>query len=157
MTAIHTDSRAVDLVSTPRTAARRAEEKEHREGVSKKARWAGRAASAVALLFLTFDLTMKLLALEPAVKGTVELGYPGHVVQTLGAIQLVCALLYALPRTAVLGAILWTGYLGGAVATHVRLEHALFTHTLFPIYVGVLLWLGLWLRDPALRRLLPLR
>ena len=113
--------------------------------------WIGRVLTAVAVLFLLFDASMKVLRVPAAVEGTAELGYPASVLLPLGAIQLICLALYLIPRTAVLGAILWTGYLGGAVATHVRLEHPLVSHVLFPIYVALLLWGGLYLRDRRLR------
>jgi hypothetical protein len=110
--------------------------------------------SGLAVLFLTFDASMKVLQLAPAVQGTADLGYPTTVLLPLGLIQVACLLLYLIPRTAVLGAVLWTGYLGGAIATHVRLENPLFTHTLFPIYVAAFLWGGLWLRDRRVRSLI---
>ena len=118
--------------------------------------WIGRALSALGVLFLTFDATMKLLRLPMAIDGTTELGYPASVVFPLGIVQVVCLILYLLPRTSVFGALLWTGYLGGAIATHVRLGNPLLTHVLFPVYVALLLWGGLWLRDARLRALLPL-
>ena len=119
--------------------------------------WSGRTLSALAVLFLLFDATIKLLQLPVAVEGTKKLGYPGNVVFVLGVIQLICLIVYLIPRTAVLGAILWTGYLGGAVATHVRVADPLFSHILFPTYVAALLWGGLWLREPRLRALVPVR
>jgi pimeloyl-ACP methyl ester carboxylesterase len=119
--------------------------------------WAGRIISALIAMFLLMDGVMKLLKPEPVVTGTVELGYPESVIVPLGIALLASVVLYIIPRTAVLGAILLTGYLGGAVATHVRVLHPLFSHTLFPVYMGVLLWLGLVLRDARLRSLLPLR
>jgi hypothetical protein len=119
--------------------------------------WAGRVLSGLAILFLTFDATMKVLKLAPAVEGTTQLGYPASVIVPLGVIQVVCLIVYLIPRTSVLGAVLWTGYLGGAIATHVRLSNPLFSHTLFPIYVAAFLWAGLWLRDPRVRAVLPFR
>jgi DoxX-like protein len=119
-----------------------------------KAAWSGRVLSGLALLFLSFDIVLKIFMLPPAVAGTVELGYPTNTIFVLGVIELGCLVLYLVPRTAVLGAVLWTGYLGGAVATHVRLAHPLLSHTLFPIYVAALLWGGLWLRDRRLRGIL---
>jgi len=113
--------------------------------------------TTLAALFLTFDTVIKLLRLAPAVQGTVALGYPEHAVAVIGAIELVCLVLYLVPRTAVLGAVVFTGYLGGAVATHLRVGNPLLSHTLFPIYVAALLWGGLYLRDPRLRAMLPLR
>jgi DoxX-like protein len=91
------------------------------------------------------------------VQGTTQLGYPGHLIRGIGIIELVCLALYVIPQTAVLGAILLTGYLGGAVATHVRVESPLFSHILFPVYVALLIWGGLYLRDDRLRALIPLR
>ncbi len=115
--------------------------------------WTGRVLSGVALAALGIDASMKLLQLPEALKGTVELGYPASAVFTLGVIQLVCWVLYAIPRTAVLGAILWTGYFGGAVATHLRVQNPLFTHVLSGVYVALFIWGGLYLRRPQLRAL----
>jgi hypothetical protein len=97
---------------------------------------------------------MKLLQLPVAVEGTVQLGYPANTIFPIGVIQVVCLIAYLIPRTSPIGAILWTGYLGGAIATHVRVGSPLFTHVLFPIYVAALLWSGLWLRDGRVRGLL---
>jgi hypothetical protein len=110
-------------------------------------RIAGRILSGIAVLFLTVDAAMKIFAVPAAVEGTTQLGYPASVLTAIGIIQVVCLIAYLVPRTAVLGAILWTGYLGGAIATHVRVGSPLFTHILFPIYVAALLWGGLYLRD----------
>jgi hypothetical protein len=120
-------------------------------------RWAARVMSGLAVLFLLFDAAIKVLRVPAAVEGTRQLGYSESVIVPLGFLQLICLVIYLIPRTSVLGAILWTGYLGGAVATHVRLGSPLFTHVLFPIYVALLLWGGLWLRDHRLRALLPVR
>lgn len=119
--------------------------------------WTGRVVTGLVALFLFMDFAMKLALHPAAVEGTTELGYPEHAVLTIGVLGLLCWVLYLVPRTAVLGAILYTGYLGGAVATHVRLDAPLFSHTLFPVYVGALLWLGLFLRETRLGELLPLR
>jgi hypothetical protein len=108
-------------------------------------------------LFLLADSAGKLLKPRPVVEGTVRLGYPETVLIGLGIVLLASTILYLFPRTAVLGAILLTGYLGGAVATHVRVSDPLFTHTLFTVYFGVMLWGGLYLRDPRVREILPLR
>lgn len=116
--------------------------------------WTGRILSGLAVLFLTFDAGMKLLQLPVAVEGTVQLGYPANTIFPIGVIQVVCLIAYLIPRTSPIGAILWTGYLGGAIATHVRVGSPLFTHVLFPIYVAALLWSGLWLRDGRVRGLL---
>lgn len=117
----------------------------------------GRVLTALAALFLAVDTVVKLLRLAPAVEGTTALGYPASTVHWIGAIQLVCLVLYLIPRTSVLGAVLMTGYLGGAIATHVRIASPLLTHVLFPVYVAAVLWGGLYLREERLRELLPLR
>jgi DoxX-like family len=119
--------------------------------------WASRIVRALTVLFLLVDTIVKVLRLPPAVEGTVRLGYPESTVLGIGIIELVCLVVYLIPRTSILGAILLTGYLGGAVATHVRIGSPLLSHTLFPIYVGMLIWLALFLRDDRLRTLLPVR
>ena len=121
---------------------------------STSARWAGRVLTALAVLFLAFDATIKLVAAKEAVEGTVQLGWQAHHLPILGVLEIVCLLVYLVPRTAPLGAILWTGYLGGAIATHLRLDNPLFSHILFPTYVAALLWGGLYLRDARVRALL---
>ena len=117
--------------------------------------WIGRVLSGVAVLFLFFDSTGKLLEVQPVIDGTIALGYPRDLVFTLGVILLAGVLAYLCPRTSVLGALLLTAYLGGAVASQVRVQAPLFTHTLFPIYVALFVWGGLLLRDARLRLLLP--
>src|SRR5262245_10105329 len=124
--------------------------------VSRKALWAGRIMSAIPALFLLLDGVMKLVKPEPVVETTVRLGYPESTIVSLGIVLTACTVLYVIPRTAVLGAILLTGYLGGAVATHVRVGEGTFP-ILFPVIVGALLWGGLYLRDARLRELIPLR
>ena len=125
---------------------------------SGRGRTIGWVLSGLAIAFLLMDATMKLLALPVVLETSGPLGFPGvAMVRGLGVLLLVCTLLYAAPQTAVLGAILLTGYLGGAVVTHVRVGDPLFSHILFGVYVGVFLWLGLYLRDPRLRALVPLR
>ena len=121
---------------------------------SAKQVWTGRVLGGVAVLFLTFDAAMKVFMMAPAIEGTTQLGYPASAILPIGLIQVACLIVYLIPRTSVLGAILWTGYLGGAIATHVRAGSPLATHTLFPIYVAALLWAGLWLRDHRVRALL---
>ena len=108
---------------------------------------------AVAGLFLLVDSVMKVLRLAPAIEGTVQLGYPENTVLGIGLVQLLCVALYVIPQTSILGAILLTGYLGGAIATHLRHGDPLFSHTIFPIYVALLLWGGLYLRDRRVRAL----
>jgi hypothetical protein len=112
---------------------------------------AGRVLTGIALAFLTFDVTVKLVQARQAVDGTVQLGFSPSFVLPLGLIELACLVLYIIPRTAPLGAMLLTGYLGGAVATHVRLGNPMFTHILSPVYVAIFLWAGLWLRDARVR------
>ena len=124
---------------------------------SRQGLWAGRALSGVAVLFLLFDSVGKLLQVQPVIDGTLELGYPGSTVFGLGVTLLLCVIAYVIPRTSVLGAVLLTGYLGGAIATHVRVQNPLFTHVLFPIYVATFIWGGLILRDVRLRAFLPWR
>jgi len=118
---------------------------------------AGRLLSRLGVLFLLFDSAGKLLQVQPVLDGTAQLGYPRHIVFSLGAILLSCVVAYVIPRTSVLGALLLTGYLGGAVATHVRVENPLFSHVLFPTYVAAVLWGGLILRDARLGAFLPVR
>jgi hypothetical protein len=123
---------------------------------SKKMLWAGRIISAIPILFLLFDGVAKLIKPAPVVEATVRLGYSESVILALGVLLLVCTVVYIIPRTSVLGAILLTGYLGGATATHVRIGDSLFP-ILFPSIVGVLIWGGLFLRDERLHALIPLR
>ena len=117
----------------------------------------GRSLSVVGTLFLILDSTGKLLEVQPVIDETVRLGYSPDIVFTLGVLLLASVVIYVTPPTSVVGALLLTGYLGGAVATHVRVESPLFSHILFPVYVAALLWGGLVLRDARLRALLPLR
>jgi hypothetical protein len=118
---------------------------------------AGRVLTGLVVAFLLFDSVGKLLKLQPVIEGTTQLGYPEHVIVGLGVVLLISTLAYLVPATSLLGAILLTGYLGGAVASHVRVDNPLFSHVLFPVYMGVLLWGGLFLRDARIRELLPLR
>jgi hypothetical protein len=111
---------------------------------------AGRLLSGFAILFLAVDATGKLLMLGPVVTGSAELGYPEQTIVPIGVLLVFGVALYALPRTSMLGAIYLTAYLGGAVATHVRVGSPLLTHVLFPTYVAVFVWGGLLLRRPQL-------
>jgi len=126
------------------------------DAASTKMLWAGRILSGLPALFLLFDGAMKLVKPAFVVDATVQLGYPESVILGLGIVLLACTALYLIPRTSVLGAILLTGYLGGATASHVRAGDPIFT-ILFPVIFGVLIWGGLLLRDVRLRALLPLR
>src|SRR6478609_3773663 len=114
----------------------------------------GRALSGFAVLFLLFDSAGKLLQVQAVLEATTQLGYPTGVAFWLGVILLGCVITYVIPRTSVLGALLLTGYLGGAIATQVRIGSPLATHVLFPVYLAVFIWGGLLLRDPALRNFL---
>jgi hypothetical protein len=125
--------------------------------VSSKGLWIGRILSGLMIAFLLADGVMKVMKARVAVEGSIQLGYPESVVFGIGAVLLVSTALYAIPRTSVLGAILLTGYLGGAIATHVRVGSPLVGYTFFPIYVGVILWAGLYLREARLRALIPIR
>jgi hypothetical protein len=124
---------------------------------SRTALWTGRILSGVAVLFLLMDGAIKLVPIQPVIDSLRELGYPPteSLARFLGALTLVCTVLYAWPRTAVLGAVLLTGLMGGAIASHLRLGDPLFSHTLFGVWLGLFLWVGLWLREPRLRALLP--
>lgn len=127
---------------------------ERRRGASSKSTVVGWILSGLAIAFLTMDVVGKLLRVPQVIEGSAQLGYPAGTILPIGIIGALCLITYAIPRTAPLGAILWTGYFGGAIATHLRLGNPLFTHTLFPIYVAALIWGGLWLRDARVRSLL---
>jgi hypothetical protein len=121
--------------------------------------WIGRTLSALVILFLVMDAGMKIAALPIVTENAVMIGWtanPGFW-RAMGLLLLAITALYAWPRTAILGAILLAGFLGGAVATHLRMGDPLFSHTLFGVYLGIALWGGLWLRDPRVRNLLPIR
>jgi hypothetical protein len=122
--------------------------------LSPRSRWAGRALTGITTAFLLFDAGIKLARHPEVAKSCQALGLPVELAPTLGVLTLACLALYLVPRTAVLGAVLLTGYLGGAVLTHLRVGDPLLTHTLFPVYIGALLWTGLYLRDDRVRRLL---
>jgi len=117
--------------------------------------WAGRIISGLVVAFLLFDGAIKLVPLDVVITTSQELGIPTQLARTLGVLTLTCTLLYAFPRTAVLGAILLTGYIGGAIYVHVHAGSPMFSHTLFGVYLALLAWGGLWLRDARLRALIP--
>ena len=121
---------------------------------SKKMKMAGWVLSVLAILLLLVDGFAKLIKPEPVIQATLHLGYPESTITTIGILAIICAIIYAIPRSAFLGAILLTGFLGGAIATHFRLNNPLFSHTLFPVYVLLFIWLGLYLRSASLRKLL---
>jgi hypothetical protein len=119
--------------------------------------WIGYLLSGLVVAFFVMDMTMKFANLPVVTETGLHLGWQPGTARYLGALLAACTVLYVYPRTAVLGAILLTGYLGGAVVTHVRVGSPLFTHDLFGVYLGILVWGGLWFRDPQVRTLLPLR
>jgi hypothetical protein len=117
--------------------------------------WAGRIMSGIVILFLLFDDIIKLIPLDIVVTTSEQLGIPVHLARTLGVLTLIGTILYAVPRTSVLGAIFLTGYLGGAIYTHLRVGSPVFSHLLFGVYLGVMIWGGLYLRDERVRALIP--
>jgi DoxX-like protein len=125
--------------------------------ISKRRLWTGRILSGLAVLFLVFDAVIKFTKITPVVDAFAQLGYPIGLAPTIGSIALICVVLYVIPRTSVLGAVLLTGYLGGAIASQLRIGSPLFSHVLFPIYVAALIWGGLYLRDEQLSALIPVR
>ncbi len=124
---------------------------------SRRSVWVGRVLSGLVVLFLIPDGIIKFIKPAPVVDAFAHLGWPLSLASDLGVVLLLCTAVYVYPRTSVLGAILLTGYLGGAVATHLRAGDPLFSHVLFPTYLGVVLWLGLYLREGRLRSVIPLR
>ena len=123
----------------------------HAQSTSNTTRWTGRILSGLAVLFLLWDGTIKLMALTPVLEAFTRLGYPVSVAAGIGVLELVCVAAYVIPRTSILGAVLLTGFLGGAISTHVRVEDPFLTHTFFPIYIAALIWGGLVLRNGELR------
>lgn len=117
---------------------------------------AGWAMSGVVIAFLLVDGFIKLIPLDIVITTAQQLGIPVRLILLLGILTTACTILYAIPRTAVLGAILLTGYIGGAIYTHTLAQSPLFTHTLFGVYLALLIWGGLWFRDPRIRALIPL-
>ena len=116
--------------------------------------WAGHILSGIPVLFLLMDGVMKFIQPAPVLEATTQLGIDVSLIVTLGATLLACTALYLIPRTSILGAILLTGYLGGAIQSHLRVGNPLFSHVLFPVYLGVMLWAGLYLRNESLRKAL---
>jgi hypothetical protein len=119
--------------------------------------WTGWALTALVCLFLAMDGAMKFMDLAQVRAATSQLGWPTQLDRTVGVIEVACLVLYAVPRTAILGAVLTTGLLGGAIASHLRVADPLFSHVLFGVYVGLMAWGGIWLRDAKLRALMPMR
>ncbi|GHO69159.1 membrane protein [Ktedonobacter sp. SOSP1-52] len=124
---------------------------------SKTQLWIGRILTGLVVLFLLFDGVTHVLQIPPVMDSFKQLGYPASVALEIGIVELVCLVLYIIPSTSVLGAILLTGYLGGAVATNLRIDAPLFSNILFPVYVGLFIWGGLYLRNERLRALFPLQ
>ena len=125
--------------------------------VSRKSLWAGRIITGLVAAFLLFDAVIHLMKPAPVVEGFAKLGFPIRFAIPLGIIELVCVLMYLIPRTSIFGAILLTGYLGGAIAIQLPTGNPFFGEVLFPVYIGVFLWGGIYLRDEKLRALVPLR
>jgi DoxX-like family len=124
--------------------------------VSKGRLWTGRIISGVVVLFLLFDSITKVMKVRAVIEASAQLGYPANTIFTIGIILLVCTMFYIIPQTAVLGAILLTGYLGGAVAANLRIGTSMF-NTLFPIVFAALAWTGIFLRESRLGALIPFR
>ena len=118
--------------------------------------WLGWGLTGLFIAFMIFDGGIKLALIQPVIDSMTELGYPVEYARLLGVLGLVCTLLYAIPRTSVLGAVLLTAYLGGAVSAHVRIGSPLFSHDLFGVYMGLIAWCGIWLRNPRLRAIFPI-
>ncbi len=117
--------------------------------------WTGRILSGFIVAFLAFDGVIKLTQIQPVVDTFEQMGYPLKYAVLIGVVELICVILYAIPRTAVLGAVLLMGLLGGGIATHIRIDSPLFSHTLFGVYMGLIMWAGLYLRMPRLRSVFP--
>ena len=125
--------------------------------ISKSRLWTARIMSWLVILFMLFDAIMKFIQPAAVVEGTTLLGYEQHHIVPIGILALIPTILYAVPRTSILGAVLLTGFWGGVVATHVRIDNPLFSHILFPVYLAILAWGGLWLVNENLRNLFPLK
>jgi hypothetical protein len=122
--------------------------------VSRGNLWASRIMGGLVILFMLMDSIMKLIPNDFVTAPTLELGYQAHHIPVLGVLGFISIVLFIIPRTKILGAILLTAYFGGAIATHVRLDNPLFSHILFPVYLGVLAWGSLWLKNESLRKLI---
>lgn len=123
----------------------------------KVAIWTGRVLSGLVIAFMIFDGGITVITFDFVAKGMTEFGLPLDYARPLGAVMLLCALLYALPRTSILGAVLLTGFLGGTIATHMPRPEPLLPHIVIALVMGAVVWAGLWLREPRLRALVPLR
>ena len=116
--------------------------------------WSGRIMGGIVILFMLMDSSFKFIVNEEVIKATTDLGFQAHHLPILGTLALISTLLYILPRTEILGALLLTAYWGGAIATHVRMDNPLFSHILFPVYLGILAWGALWIKSERLRNLI---
>lgn len=116
--------------------------------------WSGRIMGGIVILFMLMDTTFKFMITEDVIKATTDLGFQAHHLPIMGTLGLLATLLYMIPRTEIIGALLLTGYWGGAIATHVRMDNPLFTHILFPVYLGVLAWGALWIKNDRLPQLI---
>lgn len=125
------------------------------DNISKKSLWVGRIISALVTLFMGFDIVIHALKIQPVVDAFNQLGLPLTIAVPISIIALACIILYNIPKTSILGAILLTGYLGGAILTNYRVGKPLFSTILFPVYVGLFAWLGLWLRDTKVKNIIP--
>jgi hypothetical protein len=125
--------------------------------VSKGRLWTARIMGGLVIAFMLFDSIFKFIPNEQVTAGTLELGYQAHHIPVMGTLGLLSILLFIIPRTQILGAVLLTGYFGGVIATHLRLDNPLFSHILFPVYLAVLAWGSLWLKNEQLRKLFPIR
>lgn len=125
--------------------------------ISKGRLWTSRILSGIVILFMLFDSIFKLAASNLVMESSPDLGFQAHHIIPMGVLGLIPTILYLIPRTAILGVVLLTAYFGGAIATHFRLDNPLFSHTLFPVYLALLAWGGLWLRNEGLRMLVPLQ
>jgi DoxX-like family len=121
---------------------------------ARRGRWGARLLTGVPVLFLAFDVAIKLVDPPMVAQASAKLGLPAELSVPIGVLLAACLALYLVPRTAPVGAVLLTGYLGGAILSHLRVGDPLLSHTLFPVYVGALLWAGLYFRDDRVRRLL---
>lgn len=127
------------------------------KAISKSRLWTARIMSGIAILFMLIDSIMKFAQPPSVIEDTVSLGFSQHHILLLGILGLFSTLLYAIPKTSILGVVLLTGYWGGAIATHVRLDNPFFSHILFPVYLAILAWGGIWLVNDQLRELFPLK
>lgn len=125
--------------------------------INKVSLWTGRIMSLIVILFMLFDSTLKFLKPQIVFDTTAQLGFAEHHIIIQALTGLIPTILYIIPRTSFLGAILLTAHFGGAIATHLRVDNPLFSHMLFPVYLGILMWGGLWLREPVLKKVLPLK